>query len=85
MTRHTWDWAAATTRLDGGSAVTHPCKGEEGWLLARSLSGWKHPEWLLPEQDSQGEEGQAASVSEDRSSGVTRSLSHILTFRAECP
>lgn len=84
MTGHTWVWAAATTELDGGPAATHPYWGKEGWLWLGSLSAWTHLEWLLSEQDSQGEEGQAGSVSEDRGSGVTHRLCHVLSFGAAC-
>lgn len=42
--------------------------------MAGSLSAWKHLDWLLSEQGILGEEGQAASVSEDGGSGVTHRL-----------
>lgn len=84
MTGHTRVWAAATTKLDGGCAATHLCKDKERWLLAGSLGAWKHLEWLLSEQDGRGEEGQAASLTEDRGSGARTAFCHTLPFGAEC-
>lgn len=61
---------SATTKLDGGSVATQPCEGKQGWLLAEASVPGSTLNGFCQSREPRGGR-QAASVTEDRGSGVT--------------